>query len=234
MDKAAAKAIEFLGNHDSDLQGATGVSVQPNSSGRSGDVRDVLIHTRTGDVGISAKNRHHDIKHSRLSATIDFGNEWYGKPCSPAYWRAVKPVFQQLRVLEAQGELWRNLPNKSQDFYAPVMKAFEQEIKSANPPKLTSYLLGIHDYYKVIKENGDVVLQAFKLHGSLKWGKKLPMPTRVVQVNHLRASTVEVLMDSGWQLKFRLHNAKTKVEPSMKLSISFIGTPRQTMHTIKY
>ena len=32
-------------------------------------------------------------------------------------------------------------------------------------------------------------------------------------------------MNNGWQLSFRIHNAKTDVEPSLKFDIQFIGMP---------
>ena len=32
-------------------------------------------------------------------------------------------------------------------------------------------------------------------------------------------------LNNGWQLSFRIHNAKTEVEPSLKFDIQFIGMP---------
>ncbi len=32
--------------------------------------------------------------------------------------------------------------------------------------------------------------------------------------------------DQGWQLSFRIHNASTMVEPSLKFDINIIGLPR--------
>ncbi len=46
--------------------------------GKSGDVRDVLIIKllQKWEIGISAKNNHKAVKHSRLSSSIDFGKKW--------------------------------------------------------------------------------------------------------------------------------------------------------------
>ena len=32
-------------------------------------------------------------------------------------------------------------------------------------------------------------------------------------------------MDGGWQFSFRIHNASTIVEPSLKFDIQFVGEP---------
>lgn len=39
-------------------------------------------------------------------------------------------------------------------------------------------------------------------------------------INNISGSTnaVEMFLDNGWQLSFRIHNASTKVEPSLKFN----------------
>lgn len=32
-------------------------------------------------------------------------------------------------------------------------------------------------------------------------------------------------LNNGWQLSFRIHNASSKVEPSLKFDVQFIGMP---------
>ena len=48
------------------------------SKGEEGDVRDVLAIRleQKWEIGISAKNNHKAVKHSRLSNNIDFGEKW--------------------------------------------------------------------------------------------------------------------------------------------------------------
>ena len=49
--------------------------------GKYGDVRDIILFTKNNEeIGFSIKNRHKAVKHSRLSANIDFGKEWLGIP----------------------------------------------------------------------------------------------------------------------------------------------------------
>ena len=53
------------------------------------------------------------------------------------------------------------------------------------------------------------------------------LPTRIVHIDFVPDSnnTVEVYMDGGWQFTFRIHNAATYVEPSLKFDIQMVGMP---------
>ena len=53
------------------------------------------------------------------------------------------------------------------------------------------------------------------------------LPTRIVSLGFKPDSdnTVELYMDGGWQFSFRIHNASTMVESSLKFDIQIIGMP---------
>lgn len=231
IDMAAAEAITFLLGFEPRLAVATSVRLQADNAGRVGDVRDVIIQTQQGEVGVSAKHRNTSLKHSRLSDTLDFGNSWYGVPCSDDYWDAVRPIFGNLRRLRQAEELWRNLPDKWGDYYAPILGAFVEEVQQhANVTAMTQYLLaGAHDYYKVIKENGTVTLQSFNVNNTLGWGQRVPMPDELIRIamQPNSRSTAIMVANHGWQISFRLHNASSKVEPSLKFDVKLIGTPER-------
>ena len=55
--------------------------------GQFGDVRDVLAIrlVQKWEIGVSAKNNHRAVKHSRLSNDIDFGEKWIGIQSSKTY-----------------------------------------------------------------------------------------------------------------------------------------------------
>lgn len=135
-------------------------------------------------------------------------------------------------------EYWRDLPDKVGDYYKPILNAFVAELRDCKlPDRLIRYVLGRHDFYKVIKDNGSVVCQSFNLDGSLSWGSRLPMPSRVVvcEADSTRDATALVFFDQGWQLSFRLHNARSRVEPSLKFDIQLVGQPHQlATHTLSY
>lgn len=39
-------------------------------------------------------------------------------------------------------------------------------------------------------------------------------------------NTLELYLDGGWKFSFRIHNALTKVESSLKFDIQIIGMPK--------
>lgn len=222
--------------------------IQQDSCGKSGDVRDILIIRRriAWEIGLSLKHNHFAVKHSRLSAHLDFGKEWYDVPCSQQYWNRVSPIFEYLSVQHNDGLKFSDLPNKQDDIYVPILKAFMNEIRGQYlehkdiPSKLVEYLLGRFDFYKVISldDSRRTLIQGFNLHGTLnKNGTttsepsiEIPlvkMPTRIVSLDFVPESktTVELYLDEGWQFTFRLHNAATKVEPSLKFDVQIKGIP---------
>ena len=77
---------------------------------------------------------------------------------------------------------------------------------------MMKYLLGQYDFYKIVKENGILSLQSFNLHGTLKWGNRLPVPQEIIRIKMKPRSTTTALavFDRGWQLSFRIHNARSR------------------------
>lgn len=223
------------------------LSINKDSDAEAGDVRDIIIKRAkiSWDVGLSIKHNHFAVKHSRLSAKIDFGNKWYGLPCSKDYWVKITPIFENLCDLKASKCAWHDMKGKEHFVYLPLLKAFIQEIDRANkldckiPQKLISYLLGIKDFYKVVSIDRKELteFQCFNLRGELnKDGKnckaKVFVPTADLpsEIISLRlkpnsTNTVEMFLNNGWSLSFRIHNASTIVEPSLKFDIQFVGIP---------
>lgn len=223
------------------------LKIQPDSQGEIGDVRDILI-IRKGiewEIGLSVKHNHFAVKHSRLAKTLDFGDRWFGVKCSDSYWNDIAPIFEYLDTEKSNGSKWSDLPNKENDVYIPLLNAFIDEISrsyEANPDipqKLVEYLLGQFDFYKVISIDNKrtTQIQTYNLRGTLnKTGKKnkpksvVPvssLPTRIVNIGFKPNSnnTVELYLDGGWQFSFRIHNASTYVETSLKFDVQIIGMP---------
>lgn len=221
--------------------------IQSDSHGEEGDVRDILIVRRNiqWEIGLSIKHNHFAVKHSRLGKTLDFGKRWFDVPCSSQYWQDVDPIFSYLDMEKKKGTKWSELPNKVTDVYLPLLKAFSDEINRSVvinpelPKKMVEYLLGEFDFYKVISVDRQRQTQilSFNLHGTLNLPsrKKKPqqsvpvanLPTRIVKMELKPNSnnTVELYMDEGWQFSFRIHNAATLVETSLKFDIQIIGMP---------
>ena len=245
IQRAADEASIFIRCHDNRFKDAISIALQGDKEGKKGDVRDLVITLKNGkEIGISCKNRHDAIKHSRLSDTIDFGMSWAEYPCSSTYMKKIQPLFQDLRERRKKKELFRDIPDKANKYYLPLLMFFEDELRrlcedygQKFTTRMFQYLLGKYDFYKVIKENGHVAIHSFNLNGELEWGKKWKTPDRVESINRKRGSndTLIVSFVGGWQLSFRLHNASSRVEPSFKFDIRFIGLPQSVArHEIDY
>ena len=217
-----------------------------------GDVRDVIFSRNYNNVfweiGISAKNNHDAVKHSRLSQTIDFGKEWMNCPCSESYFIEIKPVFDFLKELRTTNPefKWDELgKSKSESVYKPLLKAFRTEMlnlaksNSVASANLLQYLIGRKPFYKVIKEDRKniVVVKAFNINGKLNQtinGRKpviktdiVKLPTRIIEFEFKENSdtTLMMILDEGWQISFRIHSASTYIENSLKFDINLIGNP---------
>lgn len=221
--------------------------IQPDTQGEVGDVRDIIIVRKDirWEIGLSIKHNHFAVKHSRLGKSLDFGDRWFGVPCSQDYWDEIRPIFTYIDQEKQANKKWSELPSKAEDVYIPLLDAFVNEINKANaenkdiPRKMVEYLLGEFDFYKVISiDNKNVTqIQTYNLRGTLNQAseKERPkiivpvssLPTRIVSLGFKPGSdnTVELYMDGGWQFSFRIHNASTYVESSLKFDIQIIGMP---------
>jgi len=227
------------------------LEIAPDSAGIKGDVRDILFirSSQNWEIGISAKNNHKAVKHSRLSASINFGREWLNISCSQNYFSKVKPIFNELKDLRSAGQLWCNLENKQSRFYVPILNAFKEELLFLDhvyptivPENLLKYLLGNKDFYKVIKRPKVTEIYGFQLQGTLNKSAvnkkprfsvtRVKLPSRIIELAFKANSgdTLLLTFDQGWQISFRIHNASKSVEPSLKFDINIIGQP-QTLYS---
>ena len=242
MLKAAFRAIVFLVENEPKLKMKGGyIKMQPSEAN---DVRDVIVENTQGDsIGFSAKHHHHAVKHSRLSDKIDFGEKWTGVPCSKEYWQSVEPTFADLRQRRKKQELWREMlkDEKHKNYYFPILKAFQKEIErichkhaTTAPKRLIKYLLGEYDFYKIIKESNKIVcIESYNLSGTLSWGKKISIPKKLIgaEIVENRFDTIQISLNSEWLIKARLHNAESKIVPSLKFDIEIISWPKKNWTT---
>lgn len=223
------------------------LELQKDGAGIFGDVRDIVMK-RTDmkwEIGLSIKHNHEAVKHSRLSHGLDFGKEWFGIPCTLQYWSDVHPIFERLKNEKAKGKKWSELPDKEEGVYIPLLIAFMDEINRAYsenasmPERMVEYLIGTRDYYKIVSHDKKrmTLIHTFNMHGTLNQPGKtgisaisvpvVELPTELIAIKFKKGSnnTVEMYLNNGWQLSFRIHNASTRVEPSLKFDVQFIGTP---------
>ncbi|MFY7743141.1 MAG: HaeIII family restriction endonuclease [Flavobacterium sp.] len=225
------------------------LEIVADKAGQVGDVRDVLAirSLQKWEIGISAKNNHRAVKHSRLSNDIDFGQKWLGFPCSAQYFNEVKPIFDNLAKLRKTSKAtqkWETLGDYHTSVYVPVLDAFKKELLRLDnensgiiAENLIKYLVGNQDFYKVIKGKNKVEIQAYNLHGTLNLPfenikpkakiQRLKLPNRLIEVVYQENSktTLLVTLSEGWQISFRIHNASSRIEPSLKFDINLVSAP---------
>lgn len=219
-------------------------------AGRTGDVRDIILRrtSPSWEIGFSAKNNHEAVKHSRLSNTNDFGDSWIGIPCSETYWNEITPIFDYVGEMKDKGYSWESLgKDKVSRVYVPLLDAFKKELlrmygeDNTVPERLVKYLVGEYPFYKIIKNDAHnlVVVKAFniaggfnKTVGGLKARYKvpqLPLPTRIVEFDYKKKvgekDTLDMILDCGWEISFRIHSADKPMPKSLKFDIQLLGNP---------
>lgn len=239
---AAKVAVQHIAGLEPNFLDASDIviKIQDDKAGQHGDVRDVIVarHGTDWEIGFSAKNNHAAVKHSRLSDTIDFGEKWVGVPCSQQYKDSVREMFGRVRQLKEVFVYWRDIDDQKQILYRQLLNVFKDELcRLVNkdpfvPSNLMLYLLGKHDFYKIIKRYNTVQIRAYnrteslnKPHFNNKSPQKIPktkMPTRLIETTISNNNCLQIVFDGGWSVSFRIHSAESKITPSLKLDIQLM------------
>lgn len=202
------------------------------SSGRMGDVRDLILLRSIADdgIGISVKHNSEEAKANRISPKIDIGTNWgLGCKASPTYFKQIEKVFSILQPY--YNNLWTKVPfDKFSKVYQPLLMAVADELSLMNNKKgssigkkLVDYMIGTHDFYKIELGNKPKI-SAFNFEDTLATCHSL-RPTRIEKMEIVGAGTNRLLinMDRGWNLSMRIHNASRKVESSLKFSVTIMS-----------
>lgn len=218
--------------------------------GKTWDVRDVLAirALQKWEIGVSAKNNHMAVKHSRLSPKIDFWKEWLNKNVSIDYFNEITPIFSKLQNIKESSNwkaLWTDLGNEKYQIYSQILTAFIKELRKIYEEdnewvsrNLISYLVWNKDFYKVIKRRNKIEIHAYNMNGTLNQlfnniepiykTPLVPFPSKITSIWFKKDSenTVEVHFNNEWALSFRIHNASSRIEASLKFDIQLISSPK--------
>ncbi len=232
------------------------ISLQPDTiATKQGDVRDILIIRKNieWEIGISVKHNHSALKHSRLSRNLDFGKIWLEKKCSNEYFKEIEPIFNFLDDCKKNNLKWKELKNKDTNVYLPLLFAFKKELLQINSKKnvtsnLVKYLIGSNgnDYYKLMSnKNRTTTIIPFNIYGTLNLSSKntkpkikvpkIELPTKILDFSFKEKSntTLILTLNNSWVISFRIHNASTYVEPSLKFDIQLKGIPSDIFYINK-
>ncbi len=248
FDEASIKVSQHLIEKESTLfeNRATAIWLPSDSVGQKGDVRDIIIGTEKGEIGISCKTNHDAFKHSRLSGKADFVKSWglNINGCSDQYWSDVRPVFDELGEIRKSSmatALWKFEPDVPERFYWPVLDAFEREIIRLNEKtqmefsiasNLVTYIIGVKDFYKATVRPGVVELQGFNLGGTLSV-TKTRLPNQIIGIDNLNGGQYSktIRFNRGFTFNFRIHNASSRIEPSLKFDVTAVSLPPADVYT---
>ena len=91
----------------------------------------------------------------------------------------------------------------------------------------------------MIKSKNSVEIQAYNINGTLNLPfksiepkyktPKVPLPTKIISIELKKDNdtTAIVTMDNDWTLSFRIHNASSRVESSLKFDINLLNSPKK-------
>lgn len=242
---AAAKVIAARESMSPNGDGL--ISLQPDSAGKQGDVRDLVVKMQDKVIGISCKTNHADLKHARLSKRLNFVSSWgiSQAGCSPEYFAEISAVFEMLQKQKEASNgkaLWSEIDDVPGRVYWPVLDAWKNELvralgsgeeHSKRCKNFVRYLFGNRDFYKVIgRHNSElaVSVQGFNFDGTLNT-PKTQLPTRLIGIDRLNGGqySLTVRMDRGFTFNFRIHSASSKVEPSLKFAVSAVSLPPEAI-----
>lgn len=156
-----------------------------------------------------------------------------------------------LSSLKQQSVQWKDIADKQEIIYVPLLHAFMRELKNLDaahigviPARLLEYLLGRKDFYKIISNDNNklTTLQCFNLHGTLNTPtltdqpvlkiRGVGLPTRIYHLDfqndkqgNKSLTTIQIVMDNNWAITLRIHSASTIVETSLKFDIQLTGVP---------
>ena len=119
------------------------------------------------------------------------------------------------------------------------LKRLDNEYPGEIPKRLVKYLMGVNDFYKIIMNDKRqyTTIEAININGTLnkKYGKqkalldvpKIKLPSKFYEIGYQDNSKnkINVICDQGWNISMRIHNADSKIEPSLKFDVRLLAMP---------
>ncbi len=139
--------------------------------------------------------------------------------------------------MRSEALLWRQLPPEDKKtIYWDILNAFADELsrvmeaaKGELGPQLIAYLIGRQDFYKVVSRPRAVEIFGFNFFGTLSGTPRTRMPDSILRIDDKNGGTYSktVRFSHGFTVNFRIHNASSRVEPSLKFDIKALAWPER-------
>lgn len=169
-------------------------------------------------------------------------------------------MFTPLRKIRDESKacgnpaLWNIIADKEENCYVPVLEAFMKELRRLDsqypgeiPALLIRYLIGTNDFYKVImnEQRRFTQIESVNINGTLNQtdGRRralidvplMKLPSKFYEIGFKPGSrnTIVVVCDQGWNVSMRIHNASSKIEPSLKFDVQLIAMPSSILTQIE-
>lgn len=150
----------------------------------------------------------------------DFGEKLYDIPCSDTYWKTVVPIFEKLEKFQSSS--WKDLKDKEETIYTPLIEAFLKELKVAFSKKGT-----VEKFFTSLEIKKMYKKELTTLGVPIEFISHLQYPTRFVDyVTFLDKGFFDLFFDR-WSLRFTIQHVFVNVRPCLKLKVSLVGVPWQ-------
>lgn len=211
-----------------------------------GDERDIVCMNRQNgwEVGLSCRLSH-ERQRLQFTCFTDFGQEWFTRPCSPPYFEEIRPIYDEMWILEERSEEWKDVPGRNERFFYPFQNALLSELKRMDeahpgeiPAKMLLLLVGRKDFYRVIPEetSKQTRIEACNPFGTLGLSAKRGEAPRVTRMNlphaffqaskRITNDLFVLATDEGWAYSFRVGGCGKKVDPKLCVDLELVGVPR--------
>ncbi|WP_215737735.1 HaeIII family restriction endonuclease [Mesomycoplasma hyorhinis] len=223
------------------------IKLQKDFVGEKGDVRDIIIKSSKSnrEIGISIKHNNYSIKHSCISQNSIFCINWFNNKCSETYTKEIEEFFKNIELKKSIYIKWNQIPKiEKNSLYVQLLEIFKSEIirqfllNNSILRHLLEYLIGKNNFYKCIVFKNKSIVQFFNLkeiyESSLDQKNTIYkdfFPTKILNF-HLKENSNNTLilsLNNNWSFSFRIHNASSEIQKSLKFDIKLLTMPEKIM-----
>ncbi len=166
------------------------------------------------------KQEYFTVIQCALRFNQDFGQIWFGSPCSENYSQKLNSISLRLKELNEDGMPYEEAEQVAESISMTMSDIFMHELSNIfqtnkNAPS---------NFVKYIIESSERSRQDGLYFGFIKPAQ---IPTRLIHIGKAFDScdTVELYLDKGWQFNFQMRCINMECNPTIYMSIQIVGMP---------